>query len=122
MLGNAGFPRLPPLHTPLKAAYTEHRAAFPGRVKMLQVSRPAANADNTPGPGGTQRAILGLPCAQQDGLLVAHQLHLRTALDVRSPVLLRPIDAVQRGPFREVVLKNVDMGVKGGHGLRRYAD
>ena len=106
----------------LKAARTQRRSAHPGRVEVLQVSRPAVNADNRPGPGGTQRPILGPPCAQQDGLLVAQQLQLRTALNVRSPVLLRPVDSVQRGPCRAVVLEGVEMGVIGGHGLRRYAD
>ncbi len=64
--------------------------------------------------------ILGLPFAQQDGLLVARQLQLRNALDLRSPVLLRLVDPVERGPFRAVVLEGVDMGVKGGHGLQLY--
>ncbi len=81
-----------PLHTPLKAAHTERRAAFPGRVEVLQVSRPAVNADNPPGRRGTQRAILGLPCAQQDGLLVEQQLQLRPALEVRSPVVLHTVE------------------------------
>ncbi len=78
----------------LKAPLTERRAARPGRVEVLQVSRPAVNADNTPGPRGTQRPILRLPCAQQDGLPVAQQLQLRTALNVRLPVLLRQVDPV----------------------------
>ncbi len=76
-------------HDPaLKAPLTERIPALLGRVEVLQVSRPAVRADNRPGPGGTQRPILRLPCAQQDGLLVERQLQLRTALDVRSPVLL----------------------------------
>lgn len=61
--------------------------------------------------------ILGLPFAQQDGLLIAQQLQLRTALEVRSLVLLRLVDPVQRGPFRAVVLEGVEMGVIVGHGL-----
>ncbi len=32
-------------------------------------------------------------------------------MDIRSPVLLRPGDPVQRGSFRAVVLEGVDMGV-----------
>ncbi len=104
----------------LEAGRTERRSAYPGRIEVLQVSRPTVNADNTPGPRGTQRPILGPPCAQQDGLLVAHQLQLRPALNVRSPVLLGPVDPVQRGPFREVVLEGLDVGVIGGHGLQFY--
>ncbi len=107
----SSFSRHPALYTALEAARTQRRAAYPGRVEVLQVSRPAVNADNTPGPRGTQRPILGLPCAQQDGLLVAQQLQLRNALDVRSPVLLGLGDPVQRGLFREVDLEGVDMGV-----------
>ncbi len=118
----SSFSRHPTLYTALKAPLTERRSAYPGRVEVLQVSRPAVRADNTPGPGGTQRPILRLPCAQQDGLLVEQQLQLRNALDVRSPVLLGLGDPVQRGLFCEVDLEGVDMSVKVEHGLRRYAD
>ena len=114
------FPHQPPLHA-LRKTQRTHRPAIALRgVEVLQVSRPAVNADNSPGPGGTQRAILGPPCAQQDGLLVKQQLSLRTALNVRSPVLLRTVDPVERGPCRAVVLEDVDMGVMVGHGLRSY--
>ena len=99
----------------LKAPLTQRRSAYPGRVEVLQVSRPAVRADNRPGPRGTQRPILRLPFGQQDGLLVEQQLQLRTALDVRTPVLLRLGDPVQRGPLREVVLEGVGVGVEVGH-------
>ncbi len=90
----------------LKAPLTERRAARPGRVEVLQVSRPAVDADNRPGPGGTARSILCPPLTQQSCLL-----------EIRSPVLLRPVDSVQRGPCRAVVLEGVDRGVRVGHGL-----
>ncbi len=116
-----GFLRHSTRNTALEAARTQCRSAYLGRVEMLQLPRPAVNADNTPGPGGTQRPILRPPCAQQDGLLVAHQLQLRPALNVRSPVLLCPVDPVQRGPCRAVVLEGVEMGVIGGPGFGFYA-
>ncbi len=95
----------------LKAARTERRAAFPGPIEVLQVSCPAVRADNRSGPGGTPRPILGLPCAQPDGLLIEQQLQLRTALEVRSPVLLRQVDPVQRGLFCKFDLEGVEMCV-----------
>ena len=60
-------------------------------------------------------AAIGPPCAHQDGLLIEQQLQLRTALEVRSPVLLGPLDPVQRGPCRAVVLEGVEMGVIAEH-------
>ncbi len=50
----------------------------------------------------------------------AHQPQLRTALNVRSPVLLGPVDPVQQGPFRAVVLEGVDVGVEVRRGLQLY--
>ncbi len=37
-------------------------------------------------------------------------------------MFLRLVDPFQRGPFREVDLEGVEMGVIVEHGLRRYAD
>ncbi len=62
-------------------------------------------------------SAVGPPRAQQDGLLdgqlVERQLYCRPALDVRPPVLLRLVDSVTRGPFCEVVLEGLNVGVKG---------
>ncbi len=118
------FPHQPPLHA-LRKTQRTHRPAIALRgVEVLQATCPAVTAGCRTHSGCTAGPILCLPDAQQgcpfDGDLVERQLQLSDTLDVRSPVLLFPVDPVQRGPFCEVVLEGVEMGVKVEHGLRFY--